>query len=280
MQQPNSLGVIIGKGGKLSSHVPFFMGFHSYPFISLDRHQTQFMIEQMLLQTPLHKTFALMASQTKALVNDFGGAHFEPLDHYSKITFYLAVNDGSIFDVHSSIIRALEDLPKRPEVEFVHFSGALSFDGIIGVHPLMTFTGGVEYSDEVYKSLTLKCDNKDFANKYPSQLSYIDPRQKTLYHSLCVMLGNFPQLLIDHVFKNMPPGFNSQDFHDLIIHSVLNVLDQGEKGLTGPLVRKDFVTIERHLKELQGGGLEQAYSTLTNLFLQEGKDAQPAELVR
>ncbi|MCO5112918.1 MAG: DUF2520 domain-containing protein [Bdellovibrionaceae bacterium] len=261
MDSEYTLGVSIGQG-RISPHIPYLMGFLSSHFANLNREQ--------------FKIFLSHASKCKTLETLTEVLH--DLNETNKnlsiknIIFYLSVQDREILNVYHPLKDVLSSVSDC-RISYVHFSGSFYHPEIVGIHPLMTFTKEIKYPQHIYEDLPLKCDHQDWVRSHSSRLEYIPPEDKPLYHALCVMLGNFPQLLIDLISKKMPEKFDIQDFKYLISYSIQNVLEMGSKGLTGPHIRKDIETITKNLKSLEGTELKSVYTEMSEMFLKEASHA-------
>lgn len=261
----NTLGVVIGRG-KISDHVPLFLGFLTTQFIQLNREQFDQFLNGTSSDHNILETLELIATQSR---QGFWKPEAFQAHQITKIIFFLAVQDGQILSVYEKLKHALLGQSSHCSIEFVHFSGAAFYSGIVGIHPLMTFIEKVTYTHELYENMPLCCDNLDWIKAYPQNLKSISPESKTLYHAFCVMLGNFPQLLVHSVGNKLPSDFEIQDFKYLIQHSVENVLRHGKSGLTGPHIRKDVETIKKHqaiLKDTEAGLI---YEQLSGIFFKE-----------
>src|SRR5690606_28458886 len=88
--------------------------------------------------------------------------------------------------------------PALREKTLVHCSGALGIPGIAGAHPLMTF-GPELYSLDSYRRIPFMIDQgfslEQLLPGLPNPHNHISVEHKAQYHALCVMAGNFPQIL-------------------------------------------------------------------------------------
>jgi hypothetical protein len=156
-----------------------------------------------------------------------------------------------------------------------HCSGSVSLEGVRCLHPLMTFSENL-YELSLYKKIhwAIFEENKKL-NDYVSELNnpyfYVKPEQKILYHAMCVMSGNFTQLLLQQVLCQWQDSLHlSQDSLQPYLQIVLeNFWKSGSKALTGPLARKDFGTIRKHLQCLQHSPQFDLYQSFLNLYLNE-----------
>jgi predicted short-subunit dehydrogenase-like oxidoreductase (DUF2520 family) len=168
----------------------------------------------------------------------------------------LLVSDAGIAEV-------VRTYPFLHEKTLVHCAGALSIPGIAGAHPLMTF-GDLLYEPEQYRCVPFIVERGhrfgDLLPGLPNPHFEIAPEHKARYHALCVMAGNFSQLLWEAVAAR----FAGMDLPAGILAPYLrqvteNFLATRGSALTGPLSRGDRATIERNLGALAGDGLQGLY---------------------
>ncbi len=228
-----SNALVVGKG-QISSHVPKLFSLLHDNFIFCDR-DTLF---------------------------DFGYSSTEP-----KAVF-LAVSDNSILEVYRSLKSKFSE-----KAHFYHLSGALSFAGIIGLHPLMTFSQDAKILD--YECIPIYTDSEDFYYQHKKKLKnirYIPANLKTKYHCMAVLLGNFSQLYLQTVKKNFPLDLVFKDYEILVKASIDSVFkDNSESRLTGPMIRRDNLSILKHKQTLENQNpvLLKIYEQMENLFEQE-----------
>jgi len=170
----------------------------------------------------------------------------------------------------------LKQYPFLHEKRLIHCSGALSIPGVAGAHPLMTFADDL-YDLETYQSVPFVLeDGQDFAELFPglSNSNFnIDVEGKARYHALCVMAGNFPQLLWKGVSDRFEAqlGLPAQALHSYLEQLSNNFIQAPDTALTGPLVRDDAQTIERNLNALAGDPLQDLYRAFVNYYQDENR---------
>lgn len=169
---------------------------------------------------------------------------------------------------------AIASLPRRyPELRgktLIHCSGALGIPGIAGAHPLMTF-GPELYPMGTYLQIPFMLDQgqsmAELLPGLPNAHSHISVEQKAQYHALCVMAGNFPQILWQAVTQRFAGLGMSDDVLKPYLQQVLqNFLANPGGALTGPLARGDSGTINRNLNAVQGDGLQQLYQSFVDFY--------------
>ncbi|WP_374075912.1 DUF2520 domain-containing protein [Bdellovibrio bacteriovorus] len=155
----------------------------------------------------------------------------------------------------------------------VQFSGAHHFEGMISAHPLMTF-GPELYDLEFYKKIhfTLTGANSlpeifpSLANSY----SVIEVSQKALYHSYCVLGGNFVTLLVSKMLSGFAEMKIPSEAAEVYLEKVLaNTFADPAKALTGPLVRKDIETVNANLQALKNDPYHEIYQAFLKTYWPE-----------
>lgn len=157
----------------------------------------------------------------------------------------------------------------------VHFSGSLVTPLAQGVHPLMTF-GNDLYDQQTYEKMAFVCDTgTDFKAIFPilSNPYYLIPAQlKPYYHSLCVLGGNFSTVLWQKLFNELENALGiPRDAAFPYLNQISKNLAQNSKGaLTGPLQRRDRVTLQNNLKALENDEFQAVYQAFVRIAGLEG----------
>lgn len=224
--------VLLIGSGKLAQHLNYWFHLFNYPnpLLTWDRHQDPQALRKYILQA----THIWMAISDSALT-----------PFYNQ---YLEGHDKTV----------------------VHFSGALHDDRMIAAHPLMSFTGQL-YTDEFYKKIQFALTGTTeltTALPYFSNLFFcIKPADKPLYHALCVMAGNFPQILWKEIYRLAQDYKIPPEAFDLYVQKITqNFVELKDKALTGPLIRKDHVTLEKNEQALAGTHLQPIYQSFKKEF--------------
>lgn len=149
----------------------------------------------------------------------------------------------------------------------IHFSGAAVVDGVYGAHPLTTF-GPDLYGAEKYKSIPfiIEEDAPAFADLLPGLANTharIKKNDKAKYHALCAMAGNFSCLLWQKLMRDFESDFGlpPETAHVYLRQQTENLLADPAAALTGPLVRGDRVTVQKHLSALKGDPFHDVYQS-------------------
>jgi predicted short-subunit dehydrogenase-like oxidoreductase (DUF2520 family) len=182
----------------------------------------------------------------------------------------------------SHIILAISDseisgfLQKHPSLEskcVIHLSGALEVSHAFSAHPLMTF-GPELYELEVYKNMVfvLSEGGPHLSQLFPhfqNRFYQIPAEKKSLYHALCVLSGNFTSILWQKTFAEFETQLRlPKDILFPYLKQIATNLEKNpEAALTGPLARKDHVTIEKNLNSLKADSFHSVYQAFVNATL-------------
>jgi len=176
----------------------------------------------------------------------------------------------------NAIAVLLKQYPFLYEKKLIHCSGALSFPGVAGVHPLMTFADRL-YGLDTYQSVPFILEaGPDFGQLLPGLTNphcVINPEDKARYHAMCVMAGNFSQLLWKGIsdrfgdYLELPSG-TLQPYLEQVTK---NFIQAPEAALTGPLTRNDQQTIARNINSLDGDPLQDLYTAFVQFYQREKK---------
>ncbi len=186
---------------------------------------------------------------------------------------FLAISDSAI----SSFVETFYE----PNKIWIHFSGAFSHPQVFGCHPLMSFSETL-YPLEVYNKIHFviskttssqisaeedKVTLSDMIPFLPNSFSVISEEDKSLYHAYCVIAGNFPIILWSLVhtkFENWKiPGSALDHYLQINLNNFKNLKNQ---SLTGPLQRKDLLTISKNITALNGElSIQELYKAFVKL---------------
>ncbi|MBB6479832.1 DUF2520 domain-containing protein [Spirochaeta isovalerica] len=169
-----------------------------------------------------------------------------------------------------------EENPGLKEMPLIHFSGSLFLEGIPSIHPLMTFSKEL-YSLEKYRTIPFihekgKMSLRDVLPELPNPVQAMDFRMKSLYHSLCVLSGNFTTMLWQKAFSDFDEKLELDD--RLLIpymeQTFENLKSNWTDALTGPLARRDKETVERNLQALEGDLYQNVYRSFASTVFTGG----------
>jgi predicted short-subunit dehydrogenase-like oxidoreductase (DUF2520 family) len=155
------------------------------------------------------------------------------------------------------------------EKQLLHFSGSLTSKYAISCHPLMTFAHQL-YELEQYEKIPFVIDDgyelSDLFPKFKNEYVTIKAKDKAYYHSLCVMAGNFAQILWQAIGKEFEQNLNlpKEILNPYLLQNTQNFVNNPETSATGPLQRGDFATIKKHLNSLQNNPLLEIYQAFLN----------------
>ncbi len=179
---------------------------------------------------------------------------------------WLCVSDSAIIPFYEQHLTATKS-------SVVHFSGALNDARLISAHPLMSFPEPL-FADPVYEnihfSVTGVINIDQVLPGFENSFSVLPAEHKAFYHALCVVSGNFPQLLWTETFSKFQDLQIPEKAFDTYIRQITeNFIQLKQAALTGPLMRKDFSTIEKNQASLVGSNLENIYKTFAQTFTKE-----------
>jgi predicted short-subunit dehydrogenase-like oxidoreductase (DUF2520 family) len=212
-----SENLIIGNG-KMAKHFAHYLGLLKIPFIQVNR-----------------KDFTSLQIQ----------------EHIQKAQrIFLAISDSALAEfVEKNYIK---------NKIWIHFSGALSIANAISCHPLMSFSEAL-YKLEDYKKIHFvisgnhqaEINLKEIIPFIDNPYTVISSQLKEKYHAYCVIAGNFPIILWSYVMKEFAQWQIPEEALELYLQNNLNNFKKlKENALTGPLQRKDLLTIEKNINAL------------------------------
>lgn len=177
----------------------------------------------------------------------------------------LLISDGAI---DSFIISN----PWLQHKKVVHFSGALNIKGCLNYHPLMTFSKTL-YSIKEYRNIPfIGIKNQpSFLEIFPTLKNcyyQIDEKQKPLYHALCVISGNFTNILWHKTFKEFEDKLNlpKEVLMPYLEKTLENIQNNPLNSLTGPIRRNDKKTIYANIKSLQSLTWKKIYKLFVKAY--------------
>jgi predicted short-subunit dehydrogenase-like oxidoreductase (DUF2520 family) len=197
---------------------------------------------------------------------------FELRDAEQRLRKTVRKADRVLLLVSDDAIGALlKQYPFLHDKQLIHCSGALCFPGIAGAHPLMTFADEL-YGLDTYESVPFMIEaGHSFTDLFPDLPNphfAIKVEDKARYHAMCVMAGNFSQVL----WKSVSERFEQQlelpagTLRPYLKQVTDNFINTPETALTGPLPRNDQQTIMRNLQALDGDPLQDLYQAFIRFY--------------
>jgi len=167
----------------------------------------------------------------------------------SATNIWLAISDRAIADFYENNRTLFKDK------SLIHFSGSYHHPQIYSVHPLMTFSNDLyelDFYEKIY--LTTFGQNKlsDLAPFLKNPTFQIAEEHQKIYHALCVVSGNLPQMLWQKT-KQISDSLNIPDqaFTLFWQQCLQNFLKHPSTAVTGPIVRGDTNTIKDNIESLE-----------------------------
>lgn len=177
---------------------------------------------------------------------------------------YLAISDDGLEDFHDEHLRDFSGTVH-------HFSGCHVSERMHGCHPLMTF-GTTPYEEASYRRMTLVLEDSDEAtasrfSEFPNPLIRIPAESKPLYHALCVMSCNFPQILWSRTLSQFEQlGIAADNVLPLLSVTLENSVSTPGGSITGPLARGDRTTMDSNLQALDSEQDRELYRSFMKLM--------------
>lgn len=174
-----------------------------------------------------------------------------PLSDHIKTSSHvlLLINDDAIEPF-------IQDNPALRSKTLIHCSGALTTPLAHSAHPLQTF-GQRLYSQSQYERIPFVTESTgpDLRTLIPqlNNPNYsLAAKDKAYYHSLCTMGNNFTTLIWQHIFTQFEQQLDipSDTLHPLLEQTAQQLLHNHHTALTGPLLRRDTATLNKHKKAL------------------------------
>jgi predicted short-subunit dehydrogenase-like oxidoreductase (DUF2520 family) len=194
----------------------------------------------------------------------------ETINHADRVL--LLVSDNAI----SALLKQYSFLHDK---QLIHCSGSLSIPGVAGAHPLMTFADHL-YELDVYRSIPFVLEpGQSFSEMFPALPNphyVIGIEDKARYHAMCVMAGNFTQLMWKGVSDRFEQQFEwpaevSQPYLKQVMD---NFIQAPQSALTGPLIRNDQQTIDRNIQSLEGDPLQDLYLAFMRFYQSSEKQGR------
>lgn len=178
---------------------------------------------------------------------------------------WILVSDGQI----QNFIQ--ENLKILTGKTLLHASGALTIREAESVHPLASFSAE-PFDLDFYQRVSFITEKgrTPFRELFPelkNQTAETSPEQRALYHSLCVVAGNFTTLLWNEVAARFEDklSLDSAILKPYLESIERNLMADLKSGLTGPLARGDSKTIQMNLEALKSDGLYEVYKAFLKL---------------
>ena len=101
---------------------------------------------------------------------------------------------------------------------------------------------------------------------FPNPKRILPQESRARYHAACVMYSNFSMLLWDAADRTGGVDGMRMLFAPILKTTLSNYLENGIRALTGPLVRGDQTTLDRHLDALNPLPERGLYSAFVDYF--------------
>lgn len=165
----------------------------------------------------------------------------------------------------------------------IHFSGALTIDGMNSFHPLYSFpktTLPVVKMEKI--AFACPVDGPNFNVVFPNAPNphfEISDHDRARYHALAVLTGNLASYIWNEAAQelsnltNEPP---EKIFESYLRGVIDRFVESPTSSLTGPIARKDVLTVEKNLDGLSGNpNLKKLYDAFLTTAWPEYPSAVP-----
>lgn len=199
-------------------------------------------------------------------------ATFKALADSSDIVF-ITVPDQALSEIDGEISALLRERCIKPEITWLHVSGAHASDCLAGIkkagcavgsmHPLCSFGEPVSSAAQLSQAwFTIEGTDraveaaKTLLDTTGGRYSLIEAENKPLYHAGACVVSNFLVTLLESGIRLFEAAGIERDniiqaIEPLIDATLANVREKGTiDALTGPIVRGDYNTVSVHLQAL------------------------------
>jgi predicted short-subunit dehydrogenase-like oxidoreductase (DUF2520 family) len=191
----------------------------------------------------------------------------------SQLNELLKSSSHILLAISDKEIQSFAETYLKSQKNIIHFSGALVIPGLIDAHPLMTFTEEL-YDLEIYQSMSFITSSEKI-NILPgleNQFFKISPDKKALYHALCVSSGNFTTLLWQKMKSGLEEmGIPFSAAHPYLRQIMENLISHPDQALTGPIARKDFLTIQKNEAAFANDSFQEIYRAFISTYVPESQ---------
>lgn len=178
--------------------------------------------------------------------------------------------------ISDSSIESFYQFNVKPHIQnqlCIHMSGALEIPEMIGIHPLASITPTMLNSEQFEKIHFITTTDKPLCEILPgfkNQTHSIRPELKAKYHSICVMSGNFTVILWQKIFQEFDFLQIPKSAIEIYMTQIFeNIKRTPYQALTGPLARKDDLTIRKNIASLENDPYQQIYSSFVKAIYPE-----------
>lgn len=204
--------------------------------------------------------------------------------------------DTEIAPTAERFVHEIEKISKFPQVAW-QLSGALSSQqlnplkrfsiSVASVHPLAALTW--QLPDQWVRGMYFALEGESLAcewaqilvGKAEGHTIHLAESDKVRYHAAAVLASNALVALADAVATIQPTQYGIAPFLPIMRQTLESVAKLGtHDALTGPVVRKDFATIEKHYNALQAFPILQSCYAQLSLWMAEMADADYSTNVR
>lgn len=256
--------LIIGNG-KTAYHMRFYLNILGYEVLNWHYRPALLKLARISETTDSNPSSKLIDAESPQI----------PSDPQSLRLFYDRCDRILLLIRDAAIDSFLTQYPFLRTSKTIHFSGALQVEGISNLHPLISFSEDL-FAPEFYPQIPFALFSKkavgvakntetsnttiDESNLLAEWLpGFTNPwfvipfEQKSLYHGLCVAGGNLMVLLWQAVGREFSQHFQIDEsiLFPYLKSITANLLTHWNQALTGPIARRDEITLNKNYVSLK-----------------------------
>ena len=214
----------------------------------------------------LAKNFSHVFTQKNISYNIWNRSQsIEALDQLvqNSATILLCISDSAIEEFYNT------NLLDYTNIQVIHFSGSLHFDGLLNFHPMNSFSEKLNdwesFNQIPFASFSEDHNLQDYIPELENPSFFIPLNQKANYHAFLAATGNLCQWIWEYgqEFLNSKNLEISKAFQkQFLLSSLDNWMEKGKAGISGPISRKDSLSIKKNMDSLKGNSLYPVYESI------------------
>lgn len=180
-------------------------------------------------------------------------------------TVFILIKDGDIASFISSN-------PFLKGKTLIHFSGSLDIKGAFAMHPFVPFCDAPLSLGE-YRRIPFALDHrlksmKRLVPEFKNPVFRVKKGEKKLYHALCALGANLPVILWQKTLKDLNGKFGipREQVQRYFQASMDNFRKDPVRALSGPISRRDAVTIAADIRALGNDPFAEVYSVFAEIY--------------
>lgn len=154
---------------------------------------------------------------------------------------------------------------------WIHCSGLVKTPLAESAHPLASFSERL-FEESFYRKIPFAIEKgkifPELLPGLPNPSFEIENVDREMYHTMCVLAGNFSTLLWNEFEKYMIGELKlPRNYLIPYLKSVYNNIEYAGDSRTGPFQRGDVSTIKKHMEALNNKPIKKIYESFVEVFL-------------